>query len=193
MGGQATRAAYDHRSYMRRRTIQRSPFYCFHSLDIPIPIIEMARRPFRTRYGVEIPSLRIWEPPYIFEKPQECRKDELKEEEWREMLNFQQFENIIEAGRERAIQVEEESGEIVAEGMQKEIAERIRAWEEMKKDDDGSVEATVALEWSAKIICVLVMDKEVMQRGKDDYKWAQREGLLPWMRIPYSHVLVDAD
>ncbi|OBZ76688.1 hypothetical protein A0H81_03918 [Grifola frondosa] len=90
---------------------------------------------------------------------------------------------MVDWGGKRQSRVDEENTAALAEEIEKEIGEWLQAWEETKKLRDGSVEARVALEWAAKIICTLVIEAELIHSGREKYMERYNQELLPWMSM----------
>ncbi|KAL1948715.1 hypothetical protein VTO73DRAFT_10521 [Trametes versicolor] len=140
------------------------------------------------------PLLGLWTLPYEFEHPDGRLLGRLRKRaaggRWSTvagLLGGVQYNQLVDVCWSR---YERWSNPDVAEDPAEatlEVAARIQAWAKLKNAtiaDEDSEAREVALDWGAKIACMLAEEWEVRAReGVSGYKAYNRAGRLPWQRM----------
>ncbi|KAI0750099.1 hypothetical protein C8Q80DRAFT_1101205 [Daedaleopsis nitida] len=200
--GRETKSRANRRSYEQQKTSSPSVATPL-AIDIDIPpeisargckALHVSFAHLRIDTG---PLLGLWTVPYMYEPPllgtlhdeggTVGEEEDVENSAWTSraaILGTFQYGEIMAAGSARARQWEEEDLRVLRPGLVKEVNARVTAWVTLKDSGRESDEDRgTALDWGAKLICLLVDEWDVRREGVEGYSGARRTGDLPWQRF----------
>ncbi|KAI0648761.1 hypothetical protein C8Q79DRAFT_904384 [Trametes meyenii] len=191
-GGSHARAKENRGQYRKRTALKNT---LLPGLPVCSELLHRGKKMLRASFAVQSagPLLGLWNPPYQFEVPGNYdlleRPSEAAGGDWDSnsaLLGGIQYNKIVSVGWDHYDEWcgtgldEEETAILVSQ----EVAVRIQAWEQLRAmpviDQDAEA-MELALDWGAKIACMLAKEWEHhIQGGATEYAASGRSGNLPW-------------
>ena len=147
--------------------------------------------PYTPALPLDLISQTVYGYDYLFSAGTMEEHDEgfVDESRTAAILNTLQYRLIKSEGARRMERWGKGPISVIVNSAMQELEARIRGWQWYSAQnilfDDPNMQVAhqVALDWAAKLICTLAVEMELLQKGRDIYKSAFENELLPWQSL----------
>lgn len=172
-------------------TRARTPFKIYSATPSIHADLGLYQPPYTPALPLDLISQTVYGYDYLFAAGtmEEYNEGFVDESRTAAILNTLQYRLIRREGARRMEQWGKEPISAIISGAMQELEARIRGWQwysaQNIRFDDPNMQLAhgVALDWAAKLICTLAVEMELLQKGRDIYKSAFENKLLPWQSL----------